>query len=250
MPPRFDFARSDNLKSVEVSWPAPERFSDGSGNSIGYKNAVIFPLRIVPKDAGKPVVVRLELDYAICEKLCVPASAKVELAVGTAASTHDAPLAASEARVPRPAALGAPGPLAITSVQRAPEGAHGRIIVEVAAARDDAVELFAEGPTPDWALPVPAPVGDAAADKRRFAFEIDGLPPGAHRRGGAAADRGIGCGGHRGYDQSRLMRRGGLGHGGPGSARPQGATSDTDVDIDKNARPPRLRGNDHAHQGR
>src|SRR5215831_13606185 len=28
VPPRFDFAGSENLKSVEVLWPAPHRFSD------------------------------------------------------------------------------------------------------------------------------------------------------------------------------------------------------------------------------
>jgi DsbC/DsbD-like thiol-disulfide interchange protein len=185
VPPRFDFARSDNIKSVDVSWPAPRGFSDGAGSSIGYKNDVIFPLRIVPKDEAKPVVLRLDLEYAICEKLCVPATSTVELAVGTATSAHDASLAASEARVPKPVTLGAPGPLAITSVRRTPEGPNGRIIVEVAAARNDAVELFAEGPTADWALPVPEPLGDASADTRRFVFAVDGLPPGATIDGAA-----------------------------------------------------------------
>ena len=39
------------------------------------------------------------------------------------------------------------------------------------------VELFAEGPAPDWALPVPAAVDGAPAGQQRFAFELDGLPP-------------------------------------------------------------------------
>jgi len=41
------------------------------------------------------------------------------------------------------------------------------------------VELFAEGPSADWALPVPTPVAGGPAGSRRFAFDIDGLPPGA-----------------------------------------------------------------------
>ena len=38
--------------------------------------------------------------------------------------------------------------------------------------------LFAEGPTPRWALPLPEPVAGAPPGQQRFAFELDGLPPG------------------------------------------------------------------------
>src|ERR1700756_3095103 len=37
VPPRFDFAGSQNVKSVEIAWPAPHRLSDESGITIGYK---------------------------------------------------------------------------------------------------------------------------------------------------------------------------------------------------------------------
>src|SRR5580693_3798463 len=36
VPPRFDFSKSDNVQSLEVLWPAPRRFSDDDGDSIGY----------------------------------------------------------------------------------------------------------------------------------------------------------------------------------------------------------------------
>src|SRR5205807_3236385 len=51
VPPRFDFAGSQNVKSVDLLWPAPHRLSDESGVTIGYKDDVIFPLRVVPQDA-------------------------------------------------------------------------------------------------------------------------------------------------------------------------------------------------------
>src|SRR5262249_18013741 len=73
VPPRFDFAGSQNLKSYEVLWPAPKRLPEGGMVTIGYDRDVIFPLVVVPQDPAKPVVLRLKLDYAICEKLCVPA---------------------------------------------------------------------------------------------------------------------------------------------------------------------------------
>ena len=42
------------------------------------------------------------------------------------------------------------------------------------------VDLFAEGPTPKWALPLPEPVaGMPSNGLQRFGFDLDGLPPGA-----------------------------------------------------------------------
>src|SRR3982075_4482529 len=79
VPPRFDFSNSQNVKSLKIAWPAPHRFTDDSGATIGYKNGGIFPLLIVPQDPAKPVLLRLKLDYAVCEKLCVPAEGRVEL---------------------------------------------------------------------------------------------------------------------------------------------------------------------------
>jgi len=45
------------------------------------------------------------------------------------------------------------------------------------------VDLFAEGPTSHWALPVPAKIEGAPAGLQRFAFDLDGLPPGASATG-------------------------------------------------------------------
>src|SRR5579885_661093 len=102
VPPRFDFARSDNVRTVDVLWPAPQRFSDQDGNSIGYKGSVVLPLHIAPKDPAKPARLELKLDYAICEKLCVPAEATAALTVSGAATSYDALIAAAEEKVPVP----------------------------------------------------------------------------------------------------------------------------------------------------
>jgi len=167
IPPRFDFSQSTNVKSVTVRYPAPQRLADDGGISIGYKHDVVFPLDVVAQDAGKPVTLSLAIEYAVCEKLCVPADGKAALTLTGKAGANDAKLARSEALVPRPATIGA-GAFAIRTVQR--EGS--RVTVEIAAPAGTAVELFAEGPTAEWALPVPAP----ATGGRRFTFELDGLP--------------------------------------------------------------------------
>jgi len=168
VPPRFDFSQSINVKSVTVRYPAPQRLIDDGGTSIGYKHDVVFPLDVVAQDEGQPVTLSLAIEYAVCEKLCVPADGAAELTLTGKAGETEAQLARSEALVPRPALIGE-GAFAIRAAKR--EGA--RVTVEVAAPAGVAVDLFAEGPTAEWALPVPAPI----AGGQRFTFELDGLPP-------------------------------------------------------------------------
>jgi len=184
VPPRFNFDRSENVRDVSVLFPAPHGFNDESGESIGYKGGVILPLHVVPRDPAKPVLLRLDIDYAICLNLCIPVTAKAELPL-PGDGEKDAAIAASEARVPKPVALGAGEKLSIPAIRHEDGGAHPRIVVDVAAPADAKVELFAEGPTPEWALPIPSPVTDAPAGLRRFAFDLDGLPPGASPKGAA-----------------------------------------------------------------
>jgi DsbC/DsbD-like thiol-disulfide interchange protein len=176
VPPRFDFARSRNVKSVTVRWPAPQRLTDESGTSIGYKHGVVFPLEVIPQDAAKPVELALSIDYAVCEKLCVPADGKAKLTIDGKGGEQDGRIAQSEALVPRPAKLGADGPLAIRAAKREAGGAKPRIVIDVVAPANVPLALFAEGPTPDWALPVPEAIAGAPAGQQRFAFEVDGLP--------------------------------------------------------------------------
>jgi DsbC/DsbD-like thiol-disulfide interchange protein len=182
VPPTLDFTGSENVNSVTVLWPAPERFPDGAGgHSIGYLDHVVLPLRIAPKDPSKESLVHLKLGYAICGNLCVPAEASLQLAL-TGDGAEETALEKAEIRVPRRVALGAGIGLAILSVHREPGDAHERVVVEVVAPADAPVDLFVEGPTPEWSLPLPEPTaGDGPT--RRFTFDLDGLPPGAHADG-------------------------------------------------------------------
>jgi DsbC/DsbD-like thiol-disulfide interchange protein len=187
VPPRFDFSQSQNLKSVEVRWPAPQRIPEQGLVAIGYTGDVILPLAIVPQIRGEPVKLRLKLDYAVCEMLCVPAEGKAELVLTAGASSHETALAAAEARVPKRTALGEGSALIVRSVRREDTGRRPRIIVDVAAPPAAEIALFAEGPTADWALPVPAAVDGAPKGLQRFAFELDGAPPGASYDGARIA---------------------------------------------------------------
>ena len=183
VPPRFDFSKSENIEAVTVLWPAPTKFDDGAGGySLGYHDQVVLPLRIVAKNADKPVTLRADINYAVCEKLCIPVEASAELAIASVASTEDSALFAALDTVPKPANVGDPNPLTIRDVKR--EG-KSTVLVDVAVPDTRAVDLFFEGPTPDWALPVPKLLERSPPGVKRFAFELEGLPPGTNPEGAA-----------------------------------------------------------------
>ena len=183
VPPRFDFTKSENIEAVTVLWPAPTRFDDGAGGtSLGYHDQIVLPLRIVPKSADKPVTLRANVNYAVCEKLCIPVEANVELAFNSVASTEDSALFAALDTVPKPANVGDPNPLTIRDVKR--EG-KDKVLVDVVTPDNRNLNLFVEGPTPDWGLPVPKLVEQSPPGVKRFAFALDGVPPGVNPEGAA-----------------------------------------------------------------
>jgi DsbC/DsbD-like thiol-disulfide interchange protein len=183
VPPRFDFSKSDNVEAVTVLWPAPRKFDDGAGGtSLGYVKQIVLPLRIVAKNADKPVTLRASINYAVCEKLCIPVDASAELAFASVASTEDGTLSEALNGVPKPANVGDPNPLTVLDVKR---DGKSNVLVDVAAPDASDLSLFVEGPTPDWALPVPKLVEHGPPGVKRFAFELDGLPPGTSADGAA-----------------------------------------------------------------
>lgn len=179
VPPHFDWSGSQNVEVVEVLWPAPARFDDGGSYSIGYKHDVVLPLRITPKDHAQPVELKLNLDFAVCGKICQPANAALDLALPPGgAGTPSAALAQALARVPRPAPLGGTGEpgIAAAELQHSADTPAIRIVADVGNAAT--ADLFVEGPNEDWALPLP--VRETGPDGRTvFTLPVDGVPKGA-----------------------------------------------------------------------
>jgi DsbC/DsbD-like thiol-disulfide interchange protein len=180
VPPRFSFAGSDNLASATVLFPAPHAFTDEAGTTIGYKGNVILPVSVVPRQKDKPVTLRAKIDYAVCEKLCVPAEARLELTLDRTSGADNAALAAAEARVPQPVSAAEAG---LTARRANDDKRKPLVFVDLAADTGQQVALFVEGPTAEWALPIPKPAQGAPPGHQHFGFELDGLPPGVDPKG-------------------------------------------------------------------
>lgn len=175
VPPRFDFSGSDNVATAQALYPAPQAIVDETGTTIGYTGSVIFPLRVVPRQKNKPATLRLKLDYAVCEKLCVPVEARTELTLPGKTGASDSALVAAEASVPKPATAAEAG---LTAQRAAGVKQKPLVFVDLAASVSEPVELFVEGPSAEWALPIPKLAQGAPPGRQHFAFELDGLPPG------------------------------------------------------------------------
>lgn len=181
VPPAIDWSGSSNVRKVEMEWPAPKRFADGAGGfSIGYKGSVLFPLKVELEEPGKPAELRLALDFAVCEALCMPAKADLAVMLG-GEGEGTARIAAARASVPAPQAQGVPQTPAVQAVEIDASVTPPRLVVAVRAANPKA-DLFVEGPDERWALPLPQKTAlpDGMA---RFALALDGVPTGVDPSG-------------------------------------------------------------------
>lgn len=142
VPPVFSFEGSRNLASVAVRYPAPARFEEGGVDAFGYKGEVIFPLDVTPLDRAKPVTLALKLQYAACDRICIPAeaTARITLAPADMAGPQAARIASYVAREPKPVAPGA-----MFKVTARP-GDKPAWDITVGASPDARADLFAEAP--------------------------------------------------------------------------------------------------------
>ena len=79
VPPRLDWAGSQNLEAATLKWPAPRRLRDEYGVSFGYLDEVVFPVLISPEARGGMVGLKLAIDYAVCREICIPEFTELQM---------------------------------------------------------------------------------------------------------------------------------------------------------------------------
>jgi len=187
IPPRFDFAASSNVGSVEVLYPPPVRDYDGFSTTLVYKSDVVFPLRIAPKDPTKPVLLTVKAEYGICEKVCVPAESEATVFVSPKSHADAETTGLIDTALRRvPAALTAADTKAGRGVKSVTFDAETkRLEIEVGfASTSGKRDLFAEGPE-SWYLGVPKPEAgkDAKAGGGRYGLSLASVPKSARLKG-------------------------------------------------------------------
>jgi DsbC/DsbD-like thiol-disulfide interchange protein len=149
LPPAFYWTGSSNLKSARVLWPAPERIADPFGSSIGYHGEIVFPVAVEPVDRGKPVILKLGMEFAVCKDICAPATAKLALRLGPSGSsgaTYDGLVSQALARVPVATKPGMAGPsITALEIELSPPKPHITIDAAFPGGAKGG-DLFAEGP--------------------------------------------------------------------------------------------------------
>ncbi len=121
IPPQFNWSGSRNLAGVGISWPAPQVYREGGIRTIGYKDRLVLPLTLAPRQANKPIELNLDLDLGVCRDICIPAQLSLSATLADsnpnptpaiAAALAARPYSAKEAGVSqarcalRPSALG------------------------------------------------------------------------------------------------------------------------------------------------
>jgi DsbC/DsbD-like thiol-disulfide interchange protein len=171
LPPRFDWTGSVNLADITLSWPAPIRFEDGGGHSIGYEKSLVLPLRVKPLDALKPVTLDLTLDYALCETLCLPMHERLRTVFDPSkAVTQARQIALQQAlqRVPAKLELGSQDPLSVERVVSEEERLRLDLSIHSAWPIQD---IFVEGPE-GWVFGTPRPLDAETSPQRRFLVTV------------------------------------------------------------------------------
>ncbi len=173
VPPRVDWAGSENVASAELLFPAPIRFPDKDGDTIGYKNTVVLPLALTPTDAAKPMLLKLSTEFGICREVCIPVQPVLSLALPPDAASAPAgdKLTAALARVPRRDATGASSPR-LESLKVDLAAPKPRIVIEASFPGDPAGgDVFLEAPDGIW-VPLAKSSGVGPGTTRRFEVDL------------------------------------------------------------------------------
>jgi DsbC/DsbD-like thiol-disulfide interchange protein len=150
IPPQFDWTKSTGVTGVEVLYPLPGRLHDLSGETIGFERRVVFPVIVTPAADATDVRLQLDLLFAVCKDVCIPAKARGTLALGNANSDTDV-VEEWIGRVPVPGTV-------VRSVTATMDADAVVLVLELS---QEATDIFVES--------------ESAAYFRKPAFSADGL---------------------------------------------------------------------------
>lgn len=176
IPPTFDWSEASNVADTRPQFPAPVRFTDDYGESVGYKKHVVFPIEVDLERRGVPTDLELTVILGICREVCIPVSERFSLKIPPVfVATQNARELLSSAKASVPVvATGSDRPQ-ISVVERAGKTAMLTIRVPADLQIED---VFVEGPQ-TWFLGLPKKLPSSAGDSSQlWGLALDGVPLG------------------------------------------------------------------------
>jgi DsbC/DsbD-like thiol-disulfide interchange protein len=173
VPPRIELEGSENLAKAELLFPAPLRFKDRDGDTIGYKTSVVLPVALTPKDPSKPIVLKVAAEFGICREVCIPVQPALHLSVppDLPPESSDSRLASALSRVPLPEAQDPNAPR-LSRITTRLAGDKPELVIEAVFPGDaDLGDVFLEAPDGLW-IPLPQAAGQGEGRARRFVVDL------------------------------------------------------------------------------
>lgn len=90
---------SENIKDVEIMWPAPKRFVAFDIENYGYEGTLVHPLKVTLSELGQAARLKLNVSLLVCADVCVPQdfSLAVSIPEGSGIDTEAAMIIADAA---------------------------------------------------------------------------------------------------------------------------------------------------------
>jgi len=94
LPTSIEWELPEGFTAGEIEWPAPTVLRDRHGEIIGngYEGEILLPVKITPPETLEPgtrVTLRATADWLMCDEVCIPGSAELELALRVTAAGED-----------------------------------------------------------------------------------------------------------------------------------------------------------------
>ena len=107
VPTQITWQGTGDLADIEIHWPRPQVFREYGMRSLGYTGQVVLPVILSPttRDPSThgPISVSAQINYAVCNEICLPASASLELTLSQEAVTPHAQITQALEAMPKPA---------------------------------------------------------------------------------------------------------------------------------------------------
>ena len=100
IPPSFNWSGSQNVAAVRIHWPVPTVIRQSGMRSVVYKDEVVLPIEVTPKNPSAPVSLRLGVDMGVCKDICMPVEAQAVADLSPAPVRPDARIRAALADRP------------------------------------------------------------------------------------------------------------------------------------------------------